>query len=83
VHDAAHVVHNGQGTTGGLLATRTGTWLLDLAIANRESFAGACEAHHRLLVPADDRARRPTVFAELAAETAAAARRLHRGIPKG
>jgi len=68
VHEAAHVVHNGKGATVGLLATRTWTWLLDLAIANRETFARACEAHTRLLVPAADRARRRTLFAELAAE---------------
>jgi hypothetical protein len=68
VHEAAHVFHNCKGATGGLLATRTWTWLLDLAIANRETFARACEAHSRLLVPAHDRARRRTLFAELAAE---------------
>ena len=68
VHDAAPVVHNGKGATVGLLATRTWASLLDLAIANRETFARACEAHCRPLVPADDRARRRTVFAELVAE---------------
>jgi hypothetical protein len=49
VHEVAHIFHNCKRRTAGLPATRRREWLLDIAFAQRETFAYSCEAYARIL----------------------------------
>ena len=49
VHEAAHVFHNWKRAYVGLPETRTREFLLNIAFAEREVFAYACEAYSRIL----------------------------------
>jgi hypothetical protein len=54
VHEAAHVLHNCRRTAIGLPERRHCSTPLDIAFAQRETFAYACEAYSRILAMAQD-----------------------------
>jgi hypothetical protein len=66
VHEAAHVFHNWKRSRAGLPHTRMREWLLEIAFAQREVFAYACEAYSRILERAQSWADRRRLHAEYA-----------------
>ena len=65
VHEVAHLFHNTKRRTAGLPEVRRREWLLDIAFAERETFAYACEAYARVVERAATPAERVALAAEL------------------
>lgn len=66
VHEVAHIFHNCKRHTVGLRATRQHEWLLEIAFANRETFAYTCEVYSRIYRMGDGPTARRALLREYA-----------------
>jgi hypothetical protein len=65
-HEVAHIFHNCKRETVGLPYSRSREWLLDIAFAERETFAYACEAYGRILEQSNGKNHRQSLVVQYA-----------------